>query len=80
MLTKPTTRILAVSQDAKTTKGEKRGYLSGVNYMAQGDTSGYEVCAGRTDACFLQCLGGEGTRGVYAVHPCQPYCQDTMVL
>ena len=60
MLTTPTTRILAVSQDAKTSKGEKRGYLSGVNYMAQGDTSGYEVCAGRTDACFSECLGGKG--------------------
>ena len=56
----PTTRILAVSQDAKTTKGEKQGYLTGVNFMAQGDTSGYEVCAGRTPSCFSECLGGKG--------------------
>lgn len=59
------TKLLAVSSDAKTVKGEKRGHLSGIMYLAQGDLSGYEVCAGRTPACFGECLGGKGRAESY---------------
>ena len=35
-------KLLSVSADAKTVKGEKKGYLTGILYLAPADTSGVE--------------------------------------
>lgn len=48
--------ILSVSSDAKTSKGETLGFLTGILYLAPSDISGYQVCpvaelAGCRDAC-----------------------------
>lgn len=48
--------VLSVSADAKTTKGETLGFLTGILYLAPSDVSGFQVCpmatlAGCRDAC-----------------------------
>ena len=52
--------ILSVSADAKTSKGEKRGYLTGILYFTPADGSGYEVCKYRTAGCTSACLATAG--------------------
>lgn len=59
-----TFKLLAVSGDAKTIKGEKVGILTGVMYFAPVDLSGYQVCPKATNACSAACLFTAG-RGVY---------------
>lgn len=59
-----TFKLLAVSGDAKTIKGEKIGVLTGVMYFAPLDLSGYQVCAKATKGCGKSCLFTAG-RGVY---------------
>jgi len=56
--------ILSVSADAKTSKGEKRGYLTGILYMTPADGSGREVCKFRTAGCPAGCLSTAG-RGAF---------------
>ena len=48
-------QLLSVSNDAKTVKGEKFGYITHVLYLAAGNTSGHEVCHWRNDECFKVC-------------------------
>ncbi len=59
-----TFKLLAVSGDAKTIKGEKIGILTGVMYFAPLDLSGYQVCAKATKGCGKSCLFTAG-RGIY---------------
>lgn len=47
---------LLTTQNYKTTKGEKLGYLTGVLYLAPAKISGYEVCPGRSEGCTRACL------------------------
>jgi len=49
-------KLLAVSHDAKTVKGEKLGILTGVMYLAPNDVSGYQVCPKATTGCKAACL------------------------
>ena len=58
-------RVVEISADAKTVKGEKYGYLTGIVYFAQADLSGYEVCPKRNALCTAACLGNEGRASVY---------------
>ena len=58
-------KLLAVAADAKTVKGSKKGYLTGVLYLAPHDISGYQVCPKATDGCKMGCLYTAG-RGVYS--------------
>lgn len=58
-------KLLSVSVDAKTVKGEKSGVLTGVLYMAPHTLSGYQVCPNATDGCAAACLYTAG-QGVYA--------------
>jgi hypothetical protein len=55
-------KLLSVSADAKTIKGEKLGYLTGVMYFAPADLSGYEVCPMRSAGCSAACLGWNAGR------------------
>jgi len=55
-------KLLSVSADAKTVKGEKLGYLTGVMYFAPADISGYEVCPMRSEGCSAACLGWHAGR------------------
>jgi hypothetical protein len=50
-------KLLSVSADAKTVKGEALGYLTGVMYLAPAKLSGYNVCPKASDGCSAACLG-----------------------
>lgn len=56
--------LLSVGKDAKTIKGEKKGYLTGVLYLAPHTISGYQVCPKASEGCRMGCLYTAG-RGVY---------------
>lgn len=61
-----TTKLLSISADAKTVKGNALGVLTGILYLAPYDLSGYQVCPKSTDACRKSCLFAAG-RGVYNI-------------
>lgn len=47
---------LLTTQNYKTTKGEKKGVLTGILYLAPARISGYEVCSKRSKGCTAACL------------------------
>jgi hypothetical protein len=50
-------KLLSVSADAKTVKGEKKGYLTGILYLAPADESGVvNVCTNSSPGCRAACL------------------------
>jgi len=59
-----TTKLLSISADAKTIKGNLQGVLTGILYFAPYDLSGFQVCPKSTEACRLACLFTAG-RGIY---------------
>ena len=59
-------QLFSISTNAKTIKGEKLGYLTGVLYLAPARLSGYQVCAmAETAQCEEACLNRAGLGGVY---------------
>jgi hypothetical protein len=58
-------KLLSVSSDAKTVKGEKQGYLTGILYLAPANTSGTNVCAMATDGCKRGCLAFSGRSAIF---------------
>ena len=58
--------MLSVSQDAKTRKGEKFGYLTGVLYLAPHELAGPNLCPHASPGCVVACLNtaGKGSMGV----------------
>jgi hypothetical protein len=57
-------KLLSVNDDAKTVKGSRYGYLTGILYLAPAKLSGYEVCVSRSAGCTNACLGRAG-RGAF---------------
>jgi hypothetical protein len=57
-------KLLSLSTDTKTVKGEKIGVLTGILYLAPANVSGYEVCPRRSKGCTDACLYTAG-RGVF---------------
>ena len=57
-------RKLLGTSSAKTQKGEKLGYLTGILYLAPAKISGFEVCPNRTKGCTAACLYVSG-RGAF---------------
>jgi hypothetical protein len=58
--------LLSVSSDAKTIKGEKKGFLTGILYLLSSDSSGItNVCAYATPGCKASCLNTAG-RGAFS--------------
>lgn len=55
--------LLGVSTDAKTVKGEGRGYLTGILYLAPARVSGRQVCPMASDGCRAACLYTAGRGG-----------------
>ena len=48
-------------QNAKTVKGQKKGYLTAILYLASSDESGYQVCPmAKTAGCEDPCLDFAG--------------------
>ena len=58
-------QLFSISTNAKTVKGEKLGYLTGVLYLAPAKLSGYQVCAmAETAQCAEACrIGSSGSSG-----------------
>ena len=48
--------LLSVSQDSKTVKGEKLGYLTGILYLAPHKMSGKNICPHATPGCSAECI------------------------
>jgi len=63
------TKLLSVSADAKTVKGEKVGVLTGILYLAPHDVSGYQVCIKSTAGCRKACLYSAGRAVVFEAIP-----------
>ena len=60
-------QLFSISSNAKTVKGEKLGYLTGVLYLAPAMLSGYQVCPMAVIAgCEQACLNKAGLGGVYS--------------
>ena len=57
--------ILSISSDAKTSKGEAKGYLTGILYLAPSTVSGRNVCVFASAACSAACLYSAG-RGAFS--------------
>lgn len=53
-------KLLNVDTNAKTVKGQKDGFLTGVLYLAPARLSGYEVCPQRSAGCTAACLNTAG--------------------
>lgn len=52
--------LLAIDTNAKTVKGQKVGYMTGILYLAPAKLSGYEVCPMRSKGCTAACLNTAG--------------------
>jgi hypothetical protein len=60
-------KLLNVDANAKTVKGQKRGYMTAVLYLSPGNLSGTELCAMSTLAgCRAACLSTAGRGGIAA--------------
>lgn len=57
--------LLSVGKDAKTKKGEKYGYLTGILYLAPAKLSGVNLCPASSPGCRAACLFSAGYAGIY---------------
>jgi hypothetical protein len=58
--------LLSIDTNAKTVKGQKKGYLTGILYLAPSNLSGLiNVCANASAACKAECLYSAG-RGAFS--------------
>ena len=58
-------KLLNIDTNAKTVKGQARGYMTAILYLAPANLSGYEVCPKRTAGCTAACLNSAG-RGAFS--------------
>ena len=57
-------QLLSINSDYKTSKGTKKGYLTGILYLAPHKTSGKNLCASASKGCIQACLYSAG-RGAF---------------
>lgn len=58
--------LLGVNTDAKTSKGRKYGYLTGILYLAPStEAGGVDLCPMASEECRQACLYGAGMAGVF---------------
>ena len=60
-------QLLSVNADAKTKKGVKLGYLTGILYLAPANISGVNLCPGASLGCRAACLFTAGRGAFYSV-------------
>ena len=58
--------ILNIDNNAKTVKGQKYGYLTGVLYLAPHTLSDHQVCPSASAGCIAACLNTAGRGGMNA--------------
>ena len=60
-------KLLNIDANAKTVKGQRKGYMTAVLYLSPGNLSGTELCAMSTlAACRVGCLSTAGRGGIAA--------------
>lgn len=59
-------KLLSVGSDAKTVKGQKLNFLTGILYLAPASLSGVNLCPGASDGCRAACLFTSGFASIYA--------------
>lgn len=60
-------KLLNIDSNAKTVKGQRRGYMTAVLYLSPGNLSGVELCAmSRLAGCRMGCLSTAGRGGIAA--------------
>jgi hypothetical protein len=60
-----TTKLLSIDTNAKTVKGQKQGYLTGILYLSPADLSGTNLCSmAKLAGCIEGCLNSAG-RGAF---------------
>jgi hypothetical protein len=57
-------KLLSIDTNAKTIKGQKKGYLTGILYLTPADISGRTVCPHASAGCRAACLFSAG-RGAF---------------
>lgn len=60
-------RLLSVSSDAKTVKGTRYGYLTGILYLLPASLSGKNLCPGSSPGCRAACLHYSGRSVAFPV-------------
>lgn len=58
-------KLLNIDQNAKTVKGQKKGYMTAIMYLAPYNLSGYQVCPMASKGCAAACLNTAG-RGAFS--------------
>jgi len=59
--------LISIDTNAKTVKGQKEGFLTGILYIAPANLSGYNTCGmEKLAACEHPCLNTAGLGGVYS--------------
>jgi len=59
--------LISIDTNAKTVKGQKEGFLTGILYIAPANLSGYNTCGMEKIAdCGKACLNTAGLGGVYS--------------
>jgi hypothetical protein len=67
-MTRKPKHVFSISADAKTSKGEKYGFLTGILYLAPAKLSGYQVCPMASKAkCEAPCLNSAGRGALNSV-------------
>lgn len=61
-------QYLLTTNSVKTLKGEKQGYLTGVQYLSPSKISGIDVCKSSTAQCVAACLQRSGRMGLGEAH------------
>lgn len=57
-------KLLNIDANAKTVKGQSKGYMTAILYLAPGDLSGFQVCPRASQGCLAACLNTAG-RGAF---------------
>jgi len=57
-------KLLNIDANAKTVKGQKRGFMTAILYLAPSDLSGFQVCPTASTGCVASCLNTAG-RGAF---------------
>lgn len=57
-------KLLNIDANPKTVKGQKKGYMTAVLYLAPGDLSGFQVCPMASEGCLKACLNTAGHAGI----------------
>ena len=52
--------LLNIDANAKTVKGQTKGYMTAILYLAPSDLSGYQVCPMASEGCIASCLNTAG--------------------